>query len=207
MTKSLHCNLRWAFVVASFIGVVATALVAIRPAEASNWFGASGVAGECSYASGNISDAEPASFYYSDTSTIMRDASEWLRVNRIAATNLSTTLQTGSGFPNSLTDVIVFDRYYVDYCGVPWGQGVVGMTTCMTLTATNRCEQSNVRFNLTFMDNWTIPERRYNACHEIGHAIGLKHRTAANGGCMESGKWTYTDWLPHDKGHINGEWN
>ncbi|WP_370616980.1 zinc-dependent metalloprotease family protein [Mumia qirimensis] len=130
----------------------------------------------------------------------MSDATSWIRINRIPATDIGPTVWHSTAQTNA--DVIVFDRYYDDYCGLAWDSGVLGLATCRSITATNRCDQANVRYNNTFTSNWTATYHRSLACHEVGHAIGLKHREDQ---CMETVGLTRTGYSAHDVAHINAE--
>lgn len=191
--------------------LVATVTPAIGShASANNWFGATGAINSCG-ANGNRTDAAPMSFFYSDTTARITDAGEFVRKNRIqGATDLGTRIHTQQV---AKTDVVVLDRYYVDYCGIEWtsrnslGQVtgyVLGMSMCRRLTANNRCDSSDVRINLTAADQASRGQLRGSfLCHEIGHSIGLKHRVGGSDGCLEIGAHDHTDYTPHDRDHIN----
>lgn len=196
----------------AILGLLMVAVVAFRPAtpaHATNWFGASGDYGSCGH--GNQADSNPLTFYYSDLTSAARSAVEYIRVNRLEPTDITTS--TPSGSLSSTTDIVVYDRYYVDHCNQPWSRthgdgGVVGYTTCHAKTSTNRCEQHSVRMSNIAIDQGTTVSR-WLACHEVGHAVGLAHRLPSGPplGCMPGGGSTgLNTYTSHDLGHINAAW-
>lgn len=138
----------------------------------------------------------------------MSDATNWVRTNDLETTVLNTESQFAL---QDSTDVVVRDRYYEDYCGLDWASsstssGVIGFTTCNHITSGLSCGSGDVRYN----NNWTVDvsttPRRGLACHENGHAVGLKHRAPSSGelGCMTPGPSGEADFTSHDIAHING---
>lgn len=66
------------------------------------------------------------------------------------------------------------------------------------------CRGQQITFNTNY--GHTGSYGRFVACHELGHTVGLRHRTGW--GCMEvrgQGGGSYpSDYTSHDKNHING---
>lgn len=112
---------------------------------------------------------------------------------------------------NATTDVTVTDYSYPTY------QGVLGWVDCYPSSPTSgtdpnrRCDRQVLRFNAaTSASNWdTAAKRRSLSCHEIGHTLGLRHPTAAQGAadsCMKA-PFSTGDFEQltsfHDDDHIN----
>jgi len=85
--------------------------------------------------------------------------------------------------------------------------GSGGLANCERKAGGNRrCDKANVRLANAFFKNHGNPGDRYLTCHEVGHAIGLKHRNAAAGcmyNCVDVSTAAYT---PHDIDHLNADW-
>jgi hypothetical protein len=82
---------------------------------------------------------------------------------------------------------------------------VRGGTACYTVTANGRCNQQVVRISTFYFDGHGDPGDRWVVCHEVGHAIGLRHRNVA--GRMRDGvDGSDRVYTPHDLGHINSNW-
>ncbi|MBM9461797.1 hypothetical protein JK386_18055 [Nocardioides sp. zg-536] len=160
---------------------------------------------------GNRSDAAPLTFTYVDLIQAMDNATDWVRANDIQPAGLPTSYDAT---PPSNIDVIVIDRQYGNaedpFCDQAWATsgtsgGIMGLTTCNSINSSNQCQSADVRYN----NNWTFDvgtsAERHLACHENGHAIGLKHPVSSaemfGQGCMNfgTGEVNYTS---HDRGHI-----
>lgn len=61
-----------------------------------------------------------------------------------------------------------------------------------------------MRLTTIFMDHANQSQRRWLACHEVGHAIGLRHRNS--GGCMEKCVIMDPEYTAHDIAHFNENW-
>jgi hypothetical protein len=112
---------------------------------------------------------------------------------------------------DSLPDVWVHDWNYGALAGI------VAWAVCPTDntgqggTDPNRwCRGQDTNFNVYYWasDNGyydTAAQRQNVACHELGHTVGLRHRTDTRNSCM----WTYagdggsTRYDAHDREHVN----
>jgi hypothetical protein len=137
-------------------------------------------------------------FHYSNLTTGFRDASNWARKNVMNPTDLNTS--TTSTFSMS-NDANVYDRDYGD-------TGWVGIVDCRSAASSTVCNSFRIRFNTSY--RFTTAQRRYVACHEFGHAVGLKHRSSTSS-CMGTplpGSPTSAQlaWSSHDRNHVNGRY-
>lgn len=180
------------------------------PVQANNWWGTTGNYGDCGY--GNRADGNPMTFYYNDLTSEMTDAMEWVRTNQIGPTQITTSAPASS--LDVFIDIVAFDRYYVDYCNQDWAtslqdDGVIGYTTCHAPSPSAKCEQHSVRYNNNVTDDSGTTLHRWLACHESGHAIGLRHRIPPSGGelgCMPGNPTGEGDYTAHDINHIDNDW-
>ncbi len=193
-------SFRGAASVISFVtGIGAIVAFLASPGVASNYDGFA--VGGCN----DVAEADNAThnFQYVDLSAAMDSATDYIRVNIINPTPVNTSIDST---PDSHTDVIVRDRYYVDYCGQKWAgdttAGVVGLYVCDNIDypAVN-CDQATVRYSNYYVDDASQTDERKLACHENAHALGLEHR---DGGCVqdpaaEGGLY----FSSHDRDHIN----
>lgn len=179
------------------IGVVVTFLAS--PGNADNYDGIA--LGGCN----DVAEADNAThnFEYVDLSTAMDSATDWVRFNIINPTPVNTSMDPT---PDSHTDVIVRDRYYVDYCGKDWRGdspgGVIGLYVCDNIDYPSvNCDQATVRYSSYYVDDASETNERKLACHENAHALGLEHR---DGGCVQTpaaeGGLYFTS---HDENHID----
>ena len=187
---------RVAFVASAALVLVLTSSL---PASANNYSGQTGITG-CTGL--NEADNATHTFNYADLSAHMTSATNWARTNAVNPTDVNTSYDSTL---DKLTDVVVRDRHYVDYCGNDWAQpgraGLVGLATCDRLTSSGKCEQHTVRFNLNFTESTSVSNQRSLACHEIGHTLGLAHTTAAS--CMKQGYPNpSTNYSDHDRAHL-----
>jgi matrixin len=185
-------------IVATSLAVVALAI----PAWATNFTGGNGQTGCSNGSPVNAADGNPHAFYYLDVTSNVRSAVEWVRVNAVEPTDVNTVVETSV---NYRTDNVIYDAYYSTFCGFDWTQ-VIGLTTCVSLASNNRCEKHEVRFDLNDMDGFTAFQRQTIACHEIGHTLGLTHRTETDGCMTNPANFASRVYSSHDKAHINGFW-
>ncbi|MDP3953197.1 hypothetical protein [Microbacterium sp.] len=181
----------------------------VTPAGAHNWSGTTGYTGCANGSPVNRADNATHTIHYIDLKDHVRNMNEWVRNNVLEPAGFKTSVQAS---PNSLTDVLVRDRYYVDYCGFNWwnqskDSGVIGLATCDKLSPTSRCETHTLRYNLHWTDLQGVALRRRLACHEHGHGIGLQHRSTQTG-CMPAmaEDWAVSDYSPHDKNHLTNNY-
>lgn len=161
------------------------ALVSLTTTASANHF--SGATGATGCTGLNRADNANHGYYYYELQSETTAAMDWTRSNNMNPTNINTSRV---GLSNT-TDVVVLDRYYSDYCGVPWIQpgsgGVVGLVTCKSLVSgTAKCESHDLRMSNHFTDNTTRSNIRGLACHEDGHTVGLAHRSGT-ATCMPQG--------------------
>lgn len=72
------------------------------------------------------------------------------------------------------------------------------------------CRPQRIFYNLAFEQNYfpTDNPKRYIACHELGHTIGLRHSNESTGTCMISATITpkyvptFTTTSGHDRNHL-----
>lgn len=192
----------------SRIAIVSATVLALTmlgpasPANATNYSGTTGATG-CTRL--NEADNRTHYFHYADLTSTMANATYWARVNNVNPTDVNTAYD---GTLDNLTDVVVRDRYYVDYCGYDWYHpstgGVVGLATCGRLNSARECEQHTVRYSNYFEDNTSLSNERGLACHEIGHSLGLAHR---NGSCIQQGyPKPMNNYGTHDRNHLNANY-
>lgn len=156
----------------------------------------------------NQADNKTHNFEYIDLNSDNTAATEWVRKNVIDPTIINTSIDAT---PDALTDVNVLDRYYIDYCGYNWytsnSGGVIGSTKCDLLSPTNRCDRHSVRYTNNWTDIASTTGRRWLACHENGHALGLKHRNENADGCMSpsyvNASTSTVAFSLHDQGHLS----
>ncbi|NUT35544.1 MAG: hypothetical protein HOV79_21030 [Hamadaea sp.] len=190
----------------AFVAMSAMTIVLLGPALPANATNYSGTTGDTGCTGLNEADNGSHYFHYVDLSDHMTNATDWARTNNINPTDVNTYYDSTL---DNLTDVVVRDQHYVDYCGKDWMQvpgdgGVVGAAFCDRLNSADECEQHTVRYNLNFTGGTSTDNRRGLACHEQGHALGLAHR---DGSCMEQGYPKPTlNYSSHDRDHLNGNY-
>lgn len=190
---------RTASVISFASGTIAVVAFLASPGAADNYDGFA--AGGCN----DVAEADNAThnFQYVDLSSAMDSATDYIRTDIINPTDVNTSIDPT---PDSHTDVIVRDRYYVDYCGKDWRGdspgGVIGLYVCDDIDYPSvNCDQATVRYSSFYVDDASQTNERKLACHENAHALGLTHR---DGGCVqtpsaEGGLYFST----HDRSHIN----
>ncbi|KAA1417017.1 hypothetical protein F0U44_17720 [Nocardioides humilatus] len=174
------------------------------PADANNWFGATGFGYMSSCGSNNRADANPHTIYFESYSYDTFYSTNYVMADVIQPTDVDPQLVTDR---TSATDVIIISKHYVDYCNKDWASsgtsgGVLGLTTCNGANASGRCGQHEVRYNLNAVDDLGSRFADWLAAHENGHAIGLAHRDTELG-AMTSTPSGQDDYTSHDKAHIN----
>lgn len=153
-------------------------------------------AGEC--AGGNSADSSYHTFYYnSGLSSVMRSATDYARAYAIDPMDLNTAMVALAVD----TDVVVYDQDYDRRCLLAWHptpMGVTGLAECRTLTPNpaGACEKAEVRYDESYTSIATTTERRWIACHELGHTLGLTHNESyPDTSCMaaeNNGRTTYS---------------
>lgn len=92
-------------------------------------------------------------------------------------------------------EICVYDEDYGD-------NGLLGWNACHSGASGShpnmRCGVDYVRYNLHYTQSM------YNACHELGHSVGLRH-TSAQDSCLKRAiDGGNSDWLSwHDADHLN----
>ena len=115
---------------------------------------------------------------------------------------------------DSLPDVWVHDWNYGALDGITAWVVCPPDHTGQGGTNPNRwCRGQDLNFNVWYWTNDnniydTAAQRQELACHELGHTVGLQHRTDTTASCM----WTWADddtgerYDAHDRGHVNARY-
>lgn len=175
-------------------------------ADASTFWWRTSVYGMC-YGN-NSADSYYHTFYYnSGLSSDMRSATDYARLNSLNPTDMTTAMVTLAVD----TDVVAYDQDYTDYCGLDWHPSTSenaagGLAACRYLTANpaGACERWEIRYDESAMNEGGLDYRRYAACQEIGHTVGLDHYNYTYT-CMDDDEPTLrTTYSSHEIGvHIN----
>lgn len=189
---------------------MATFVVATAPVAQANWFGATGLSSfNCSDSTGNMTDSTTHTYHMNTTWTTqnVEDAMNW-HLPRLASEYGMTVQEHSSN--NTNTDIVVFDADYTTQCGLDWDASPgnkVGLAKCVNhWNATQRCDRHYLRFDTSDTNNFSAAKNRKLACHETGHALGLKHRfRTSDPGCMRSslGAATTNYYSAHDQSHFS----
>lgn len=136
-------------------------------------------------------------YYFGNIEVNQRAAINWVSLNVYTTTDLNTSEQLQSD-----VDVRVWDSTY-GANGI-WGWVDCPSTCPRTGAHPNRTGfRQELRFNLTYPNAFdTLFERRYMACHEFGHTVGLRH-SGNTGSCMYADVPTSNVLDAHDRNHIN----
>ncbi len=177
-------------------------LLSASSVSATNFSGATGATG-CPMSDNNMADNRDHYFWYDSLTVNVASAVNWSRTNNFDPTRINTFYDSSE---NSTTDAIVRDQDYTTYCGYTWHDsgstgGVNGLATCNSLNGVSECESHVLRYDTSFFDGASLSFQRHVACHEVGHSLGLKHRS--ENGCMTSSATAYTSLTSHDNGHLN----
>lgn len=174
--------------------LVLSSLFAMPTSIASHMAGATGNTG-CE--GGNMADNKDHYIWlHSSVGPAMENQIMWNRTENLNPTTIDT--HTTVPPPDYRTDVEVFqDSYTGSICGRPW-YTLSGATICWSLTASNRCQQHAIYYNSPEVAGFTTHGRRWAACHEFGHTLGLGHVGNTNSCMYENnfGSATYSD---HDR--------
>lgn len=124
------------------------------------------------------------------TSDAMADAIE----GSYQPTDLEVSHGSASSCPDRTFDTCVYDSDYGD-------NGLLGWNACAGTIRdahpAQRCSLTWIKINLHYAGADTMRV----ACHELGHAVGLRHSLEL-GSCMEEG-WGFDTLTAHDQSHIN----
>lgn len=183
----------------TIVGVAVLVVAFGGAAQANNWSGATGNTGCTSTL--NMADNADHTFYYDSVVNPSETAADGARQDNLNPTDINTSKL---GSPSPSTDVVLYDQYYTDFCGLPWS-GLSGFTMCVSTNGASECEKHEVRFNLAAIDGLNPGNDKSLACHEFGHSVGLKHRSAGADGCMDPDHY-YAGYAGHDEDHINANY-
>ncbi|WP_235734676.1 hypothetical protein [Nocardioides alcanivorans] len=206
----------WKPLAVASIFIVCTEFLAISPRLAhANWKSATGQSGTCTGAS--INDNKNVSIFAVAPDPGMNRGIK--RTIKLMAPQLTGVLKKEHG---AKTDVITRNRYYTDWCEYAMAgdwttdgtRGMIGWTVCYQANPAGRCDQSVVRISRHYFDAHGNAADRWIVCHEIGHSIGLGHRTVnasvqETPGCMWNGNGVRSDvkYTAHDRRHFSANWN
>lgn len=179
---------------------VAILLAAVPlPATASN-FGS-----QCAVVNGvstcvSLGNNNVHNYYFGSVEVNQRAAINWVSLNVYNPTDVNT-----SETPNSDTDVRVWDSTY-GFNGI-WGWVDCPSTCAKSGAHPNKTGfRQELRFNLSYPNAFdTLFERRYMACHEFGHTLGLRH-SGSTASCMYANVATSNVLTSHDASHLNAKY-
>lgn len=140
----------------------------------------------------------------------IRDAANWVLKNVYDATDMSAYHDDDDSRP----DVIMDDFSYSGFSGIAGWVNCPSDNTGQSGSNPNRwCRGQTLTLNsyLYWADTGvfdTATQRRNVVCHELGHTVGLRHRSDSRDSCM----WTYAGAGAaagldgHDRAHVNGRY-
>ncbi len=195
-SEGLHARAR---VVAGLFAVMLALAVPSSTSYASN-FGS-----ECAVVNGvstcvSLANNAVHNYYFGSVEVNQRAAVNWVSLNVYNPTDVNT-----SETPNSDTDVRVWDNTY----GLNniWGWVDCPSHCYKTGGHPNKTGyRQELRFNLSYPNAFDSQfERRYMACHEFGHTLGLRHN-GNSGSCMYANVATSNVLDSHDVSHLNAQY-
>lgn len=88
--------------------------------------------------------------------------------------------------------------------------GVLGTYHCASFSSSGVCNRGIVR-NDPAQTRPSMARHRANACHELGHSVGLRHGNSNDYQCMRSGfppddSLYYRNFQPHHVWHIDNHY-
>lgn len=194
-----------AFVIACCSALLTT--VPASPVHAVNWAGKSNATG-CEDL--NQADNRQHTIRRYNLTTEYSNAVAWQVANVLEPTIVDPSLVSSS---DDKTDVIIYDGAYKTYCGYSWWQsasdgGVIGLVICDSLASQGDCEQHMMFLSTTWAtsDEGTTNQVRRLVSHEMGHTLGLAHRSSTTtAGVMEpSPPWETANYTSnHDITHLD----
>ncbi len=128
-----------------------------------------------------------------------------------ATSALSPTRYTAAdhGSCQSATDVCFYDGYYEDggpHASAAWWQSHSGKYDCTKEYTSTLLDKAHLHFDLDDIaaSGYTTARRRALGCHEMGHSLGLEHRSFTSG-CMYDGNLSSVpdDYSSHSLGHVD----
>lgn len=175
------------------------------PAQADNFSGTTGGT-NCT---NNQADNRDHFIFNTNLIADSATAMAWARTNNVDPTVMNTYNET-NGLTTS-TDVEIRDADYEGtVCGSTFQSdpnvvsGAFAIARCFYLTSSGKCDGFLIELDNDFFGPRSAEAEAKVSCHELGHTLGLKHRTMDTS-CMQS-PWNNTAtnrWYDdHDKAHI-----
>lgn len=195
----------------TFVLAAVSSFICSRRAEATNWYGPTS---SVSWCHGNMQDNSQMTYHRSGLSWGMWDAVATTLAYDVSPTDIE--LQSEHSSPNANTDVVYFESnysglratcgttnyYWHGTSGVPSGSTVaIGWANCQSLSG-SRCQRFNVYFDSSWTSGASAVGRLHLACHESGHALGLKH--GSDSSCISESSGTLLS--SHDRGHVDANY-
>lgn len=132
----------------------------------------------------------------------LRTSLRWARDNVYGATDLDTFTGTWD-----VHDVYATSGDYGNNNFFGWVECPAGATTSGS-DPNRTCYGQILWLNEYYAYAFdTENERRFQACHELGHTVGLRHPTSSYTTCMNTGNLSTTSLGAHDISHINSHYN
>jgi hypothetical protein len=136
-----------------------------------------------------IPDGQNVDINYQNLTDNFRVATDWNINNNLHPTNLGTI----NVVVNSVRELNALDA---DYSPLEWS----GLYECVDFdSSTGICRQGNIHYNQRY--NHPETARRWLACHEFGHGLGIDHNL---NGCMPAETYDADQFLQqHNVDHVN----